>query len=231
MSPIIQNNDIIDDDLPVASLLDDHQEIEILETIETRIEIPNKKRSGFDRSAFIAELKKEVPSIKKPAIKIGMGKSKSSNPAGFRHTHHHNYQEDSSSNRIHIRGIKYSSPCKVYLGALITVAFYLSVIATMSLLLKIGFVGHIGKEGYVILSMLLFFTILFYSVSRSCKCTVCRASFFGSKKFNKHIKAHQIGGMGYSFFTAIHIIFLFWLKCPACGTAQRLIVARKGKSK
>lgn len=63
--------------------------------------------------------------------------------------------------------------------------------------------------------------------TRKTKCPVCNMSLFTLQNYTRNKYAHKLPVLGYSVATALHIIFFFWFRCPACGTAQKLFKRKR----
>lgn len=198
-----------------------------------RTEIPDRKRSGFDRVAFVAELKKNTPEENGKFI-MGISKSNPSTEFG-KHTRARKKTQSPSPQqplpRTQIRGIHHGAPLKVYLGALITVLFYGAIALFAFEFLLIGLTFKIGIEDILILAFLLIMIVLFVTGARSCRCGICKSPFFCSGKMNTHESAHSLPIFGKNLPTALHALFLLWLRCPACGTPTRLLSKKEDKQK
>lgn len=195
-----------------------------------RTPIPERKRSGFDRVSFVAELKKNKPV---ESGRFMMGMSKSNNAAEFGKRSHSKRKASNPANRepishTQMRGIHHGAPLKVYLGAFITALFYFSIFLLFIDILIISLTFEMGIRDFFVLGFLLLTTLLFVTFARSCRCGICKASFFLAGKLNRHARSHSLPFLGRNLPTALHALLLFWLRCPACGTPTRLI-GKKGK--
>ncbi len=59
------------------------------------------------------------------------------------------------------------------------------------------------------------------------RCQVCRIQTFALKDYPHNKHAHNWLFFGYNYSTAFHIIFCFWFRCPACGTAVQLFKPKR----
>lgn len=75
--------------------------------------------------------------------------------------------------------------------------------------------------------MLLSGILPYLCYTRKTKCPVCNISIFTFQNFVRNKHAHHLPILGYTLTTALHIIFFFWFRCPACGTAQKLFKRKR----
>jgi len=54
------------------------------------------------------------------------------------------------------------------------------------------------------------------------KCRICTQKLFAHKAALKHVKAHQIQGLGYVLPLCLHLLLFSWFRCSSCGTPVRL---------
>lgn len=61
----------------------------------------------------------------------------------------------------------------------------------------------------------------------SARCAVCSMKAFSFRRYIHSKAAHRLPLLGTVIPTALHVIFLGWYRCPACGTPQKLFRSRK----
>ena len=105
---------------------------------------------------------------------------------------------------------------------LITAVILFIVIATR-LVLRID--TNITYTQLVI--MLLSGILPYLCYTRKTKCPVCNISIFTFQNFVRNKYSHHLPILGYTLTTALHLIFFFWFRCPACGTAQKLFKRKR----
>ncbi len=59
------------------------------------------------------------------------------------------------------------------------------------------------------------------------RCQVCHIPTFTLREYPHNKYAHRFFGLGYNISTALHILFTFWFRCPACGTAVRVFKPKR----
>lgn len=131
-------------------------------------------------------------------------------------------RHQSPSSRLHIRGISMASPIRIYLGALICLVFlttmFLSLLSPIYLLMTEG----LDPMVIVVLALFVLSTLLYFFVSVPCRCRVCRVSLYSLRGFLRNRQAHRLPILGYTFATALHLVLFLWVRCPACGTSQKV---------
>lgn len=136
----------------------------------------------------------------------------------------HNAEHSKSSPLIGTRSnaICSTRPFRTYISAWLQiwliVSIILAIIVTYRLLTGIDQSYNLNHIGAILASGIV--PYLFFS--RRTKCSVCNMSVFTMQKYTRNKHAHRLPILGYSLTTALHIIFFFWFRCPACGTAQKL---------
>lgn len=116
-----------------------------------------------------------------------------------------------------------SHPVATYLGAWATILLTvdLAAVIIIPLLIVLGFDIRIDVRGvgfYMALGGLLPYICLVSSA----RCSVCSVHIFSFRKYAHNRQAHWVPLLGHVLPTALHIAFLFWYRCPACGTPQKL---------
>lgn len=59
------------------------------------------------------------------------------------------------------------------------------------------------------------------------RCAVCGMKVFSFRRYANNKAAHRLPFLGTVIPTAIHVIFLGWYRCPACGTPQKLFRSKR----
>lgn len=131
-------------------------------------------------------------------------------------------RHQSPSSRLHIRGISMASPVRIYLGAWICLLFlttmFLSLVSPAYVLMTDG----VDPLVIVVLGLFVLSALLYFFVSLPCRCRVCRVSLFSLRGFLRNKQAHRLPIVGYTFATALHLVLFLWVRCPACGTSQKV---------
>lgn len=122
----------------------------------------------------------------------------------------------------HFHAIRCSHPARVYFGALATL---LLSVPFCALLIIPGMILTGEIEGGSLISYAVAFGALvlpWLMIARRAECSVCHIPLyrFGNYPHNRH--AHHLPLFGYTIATALHILFLFWFRCPACGTEMKI---------
>lgn len=119
-------------------------------------------------------------------------------------------------------------PISTYLAALALLCFYAGMFSLLMLPFAIiaGYVDGTWLYPCAVAFVALLVPYLF--IGLRCYCSVCKMHFFRLLPYNTNRHAHTIPFLGMTaFVTALHIIFRFWYRCPACGTAIRLFHSRR----
>lgn len=122
----------------------------------------------------------------------------------------------------HFHAVRCSHPHRVLFGAWAT----LLLIVPFCGLLLIPFMlltGNIDQMKPVTFGIAFAATVLpWFLIARTAECGVCHMRIFNFKHYGHHRDAHHLPFIGYTIATALHIILLFWFRCPACGTQMKL---------
>lgn len=122
----------------------------------------------------------------------------------------------------HFHAVRCSHPHRVFFGAWATL---LLIIPFFGLLL-IPFMlltGNIDQMKPVTFGAIFVATVTpWFLIARTAECGVCHMRLFSFKHYAHHRSAHHLPFIGYTIATALHIITLFWFRCPACGTQMKL---------
>lgn len=122
----------------------------------------------------------------------------------------------------HFHAVRCSHPHRVLFGAFAT----LLLIIPFCGLLLIPFMlltGNIDQMKPITFGAAFVVTVLpWFMIARPAECGVCHMRIFSFKHYTHHRSAHHIPFIGYTIATALHIIALFWFRCPACGTQMKL---------
>lgn len=122
----------------------------------------------------------------------------------------------------HFHAIHCSHPHRVYFGAwftLLLIVPFCGLIIVPFMLLTDG----LGMVTPLLLGVAFALTVLpWLLVARGTQCGVCHMPLFSFKNYPHHRTAHHLPLVGYTFTTALHIITMFWFRCPACGTQMKL---------
>lgn len=177
-----------------------NQNIPMAIVVEEESSVPEDPPSDFDK-------KEIVKGVFRKAERLQRNESHKSDRGKIRRAH----------------GISVVSPVKIYAGALCTLLFITAIFSSFFVPIYLLVINGFDFFALLPLGVLAIAAILFFSVSISCKCRVCRTSLFSFKGFNRNQGAHHIKGLGYNLSTALHIICFRWFRCQACGTPQKLV--------
>lgn len=122
----------------------------------------------------------------------------------------------------HFHAIRCSHPYRVYFGAIATLLLIIPFVALLSIPVMI-LTGDLdsGKPLYYGLGFLAL-VLPWLMVARRAECGVCHIPLYRFGNYSHSKDAHHLPFLGYTFTTALHIIFLFWFRCPACGTQMKI---------
>jgi len=130
--------------------------------------------------------------------------------------------------RRFIKGVVNPNPVRMYLGALSSILFVITLAANVVGIVSIYLFRTYISDELIIGSMIGLIATLFVAVlcylylASKARCRVCGQLPLMPKKCAKHRKAHHIPGIGYILPTALQMIFYKWFYCTYCGTAIRL---------
>lgn len=122
----------------------------------------------------------------------------------------------------HFHAIHCSHPWRVYFGSIATLLLLLpfAALLTIPAMLLTGELDS-GKPIYFAAGFLVLVLPWFF-IARRAECGVCHIPLFKFGNYPHNRDAHHFPLLGYTLTTALHIIFLFWFRCPACGTPMKL---------
>jgi hypothetical protein len=140
-------------------------------------------------------------------------------------------QEESEKRKKHIisksGAIRCTRPLRTMLSALLLLWMYAAIIGavvyTTGLLL--GTVKNASM--YIPAGLFLAGVLPYILIVRKTKCSVCNMPALSMVNYPRNKHAHHFPLLGYTVPTALHIIFFWWYRCPACGTPQKLLKSSK----
>jgi hypothetical protein len=137
-------------------------------------------------------------------------------------------RQKAPTGRRHRKGVDYPHAFKFHVAALIVMIFKLLLIAMIIGLPLVIYPAMFQNQRQPLFYFLpavalwLIFGFLYLAVALRVKCRVCTNPFFLSKRCHKHVKAHRLLGLGYSFCLALHGFLFGWMRCMYCGTAIKV---------
>ena len=119
--------------------------------------------------------------------------------------------------------IRCTRPVATYLAALCMLGFYAGLL-TIVLMPFMLFMGYIEDEDLVKVLVTGIGLMIPYAIHGAwVPCSVCNMRFLMLRHYNINRHAHMVPFLGLvTLATSLHLIFLFWYRCPACGTSLRL---------
>lgn len=122
----------------------------------------------------------------------------------------------------HFHAIRCSHPMRVYFGAWATLLLIIPFFALLAIptMLLTGDIDS-GKPLYYGLAFAAL-VLPWFLIARRAQCGVCHIPLYRFGNYPHNRNAHHLPLLGYTLTTALHIIFLFWFRCPACGTMMKL---------
>lgn len=122
----------------------------------------------------------------------------------------------------HFHAIRCSHPGRVYFGAWATLLLIIPFFALLiipAMMLTGDFEN--GKPLYYGLGFAIL-VLPWILIARRAECGVCHIPLYKFGNYPHNRDAHHLPLLGYTLTTALHIIFLFWFRCPACGTMLKI---------
>lgn len=122
----------------------------------------------------------------------------------------------------HFHAIRCSHPLRVYFGAWATLLLVVPFFALLAIPVMI-LTGDIegGKPLYYGIAFAVL-VLPWLLIARRAECGVCHIPLYRFGNYPHNRDAHHLPLLGYTLTTALHIIFLFWFRCPACGTMLKI---------
>ena len=119
--------------------------------------------------------------------------------------------------------IRCTHPLRTLLSALLLIWMYVAIIGAIAYTAGL-LLGMIKNATALIPTALFISAVLPYLlIVRKTKCSVCNMPSLSMANYPRNKFAHHFPLLGYTLPTALHIIFFWWYRCPACGTPQKLI--------
>jgi hypothetical protein len=136
-------------------------------------------------------------------------------------------QEEAEKHKKHIisksGAIRCTHPLRTMLSALLLIWMYVAIIGAIAYTAGL-LLGMIKNAGSLIPAALFISAVLPYIlIVRKTKCSVCNMPSLSMANYPRNKFAHHFPLLGYTLPTALHIIFFWWYRCPACGTPQKLL--------
>ena len=132
------------------------------------------------------------------------------------------------SNYISKRGIRHLMPVRSFLGAFFVLLLTLNLFVCAGLVVFFFYGGHEAGKMLIESLCILAFSLLGYIIfSMRARCSICRNPFFLTKGCPKNHQSHRLPFLGIVIPTALHILLFRWLRCPYCGSAQKLTASEK----
>lgn len=122
----------------------------------------------------------------------------------------------------HFHAVRCSHPHRVFFGAWATLLLIIPFFGLLLLPFML-LTGNIDQMKPVTFGAVFIATVApWFLIARTAECGVCHMRLFSFKHYSHHRTAHHLPFIGYTIATALHIIMLFWFRCPACGTQMKL---------
>lgn len=118
-------------------------------------------------------------------------------------------------------------PVRTYFSAFFFILMVLCLITFVVMSARL--LMRIDEEvNYIVLALLLVFAIFpYFMYTAKTRCPVCNMNIFSLRNYTRNSHAHYFPLLGFTLSTAMHIFFLFWFRCPACGTSQKIAKRKK----
>lgn len=122
----------------------------------------------------------------------------------------------------HFHAIHCSHPWRVYIGAFATLLLLIPFFALLTIpaMLLTGDLNS-GKPIYFAAAFMVL-VLPWLLIARNAQCGVCHIPLYRFGNYPHNRDAHHLPLLGYTIPMALHILFLFWFRCPACGTPMKL---------
>ncbi len=117
-------------------------------------------------------------------------------------------------------------PFRTYFSALVHVGLGVSIVLFLIVTFRFLFEMEENTTLFISVGLLGLFLFLYICYARKTKCPVCNIGVYSLHNYPRNKHAHYFPLLGYTLATALHIVFFFWFRCPACGTAQKLFKRR-----
>ncbi len=118
--------------------------------------------------------------------------------------------------------IRFRRSFSCYFGAFAVCVLYPAIIATFLLPAVMMFVDIPFDIVIKIVIAVFVAYIIFAMMGNLFRCQVCFINIYSLRNFPRHRHAHKAPFIKSAIPTALSVIFRFWFRCPACGTAQKL---------
>ena len=118
--------------------------------------------------------------------------------------------------------IRCGHPITIYVACIATLMLLPAFILCIAMLvLAMGNTITPTQLG-ICLGVMLLLLIFYFLMNYFARCTVCHIHVFSLRAYPRNKYAFRLPLLGYTFSTALHILFTLKFTCPACGTKLKL---------
>lgn len=126
--------------------------------------------------------------------------------------------------------IRCTRPLRTYLSAVLLIWLFVALAGSIAYTacLLLGIMEN-NLSLYIPAGLFLSGVLPYLLIVRKTKCSVCNMPVLSMSNYPRNKHAHHFPLLGYTIPTALHLFFLLWYRCPACGTPQKLLKRRHHK--
>lgn len=118
--------------------------------------------------------------------------------------------------------IRCGHPITVYVGAIATLLLIPAVCLLVGIVVAVMSKGLSEGDLNLALAAVIAILIFYFIMNAAARCTVCHINIFSLRAYPRNKYAFRIPLLGYTFSTALRILFTMKFTCPACGTKLKL---------
>ncbi len=118
--------------------------------------------------------------------------------------------------------IRCGHPIAVYVGAIATLLLIPAFCLIVGIVVAVMGKGLSQGELHLALAAVIAILLFYFIMNAFARCTVCHINIFSLRAYPRNKYAFRIPLLGYTFSTALRILFTMKFTCPACGTKLKL---------
>lgn len=138
--------------------------------------------------------------------------------------------EEAEKHKKHIisksGAIRCTRPLRTFVSAVLLIWTYVAILGAIAYTTALLLGTLKNASMYIPAGLFLAGVLPYLLIVRKTKCSVCNMPALSMANYPRNKHAHHFPLLGYTIPTALHIIFFWWYRCPACGTPQKLLKSK-----
>lgn len=132
------------------------------------------------------------------------------------------HAEEERGKSMRFSTIRCGHPITVYVGAIATLLLIPAFCLLVGIVVTVMGKGLTQSQLNLALAGVIAILIFYFVMNAIARCTVCHINIFSLRAYPRNKYAFRIPLLGYTFSTALRILFTMKFTCPACGTKLKL---------